>query len=148
MPSPPAVTSTPATRRSPAISPTRTVPRASWAGLVEGLRRRRAEGHAPFTVVSCDNLRATARASPGRSAQFAEARGEADLARWIASAVRFPDSMVDSITPATDDTLRADAARRPGVIDASAPIQRERFVQWVTRRRPWPRRGPRSPRPA
>ncbi len=38
--------------------------------------------------------------------------------------------MVDSITPATDDALRAEAAERLGLTDAW-PIQRERFAQWV-----------------
>jgi fructuronate reductase len=38
--------------------------------------------------------------------------------------------MVDSITPATDDALRAEVAERLGLEDAW-PIQRERFVQWV-----------------
>ncbi|HEY0436899.1 MAG TPA: mannitol dehydrogenase family protein, partial [Phenylobacterium sp.] len=56
--------------------------------------------------------------------------GDADLARWIAGETAFPDSMVDSITPATDEPLRAEAAERLGVADAW-PVQRERFVQWV-----------------
>jgi fructuronate reductase len=38
--------------------------------------------------------------------------------------------MVDSITPATDDALRARAEKITGVADAW-PIQREPFTQWV-----------------
>jgi fructuronate reductase len=52
-----------------------------------------------------------------------------DLARWIDDNVRFPSSMVDSITPATDDALR-ERVRQAGVDDAW-PIQRETFTQWV-----------------
>jgi fructuronate reductase len=62
--------------------------------------------------------------------QFAEARGDVGLTRWIENEVRFPSTMVDSITPATDEALRAEAAGRLGLADAW-PIQRERFVQWV-----------------
>ncbi|HEY9218770.1 MAG TPA: mannitol dehydrogenase family protein, partial [Phenylobacterium sp.] len=44
--------------------------------------------------------------------------------------VRFPATMVDSITPATDDALRATTTAALGLTDAW-PVQRERFVQWV-----------------
>ena len=44
--------------------------------------------------------------------------------------MRFPSTMVDSITPATDDALRAETATRLGLLDAW-PIQRESFAQWV-----------------
>jgi fructuronate reductase len=98
--------------------------------LVEGLRLRRAAGHAPPTVISCDNLSGNGERFRRSAIQFADASGQGDLARWIEGEVAFPDTMVDSITPATDHALRAEAAERLGLIDAW-PIQRERFVQWV-----------------
>ena len=98
--------------------------------VVEGLRRRRAAGGPGLAALSCDNLSGNGARFRRAVLQFAEARGEADLARWIDGEVRFPDSMVDSITPATDDALRAEARARLGLSDAW-PIQRERFVQWV-----------------
>ncbi|MBW8811796.1 MAG: mannitol dehydrogenase family protein [Caulobacterales bacterium] len=105
-------------------------PRTLAGWLAEGLRRRRAAGLAPPVVISCDNLSGNG-AKLGRSVlRLAQARGETDLAAWIAGEVSFPDSMVDSITPATDDVLRAEAAARLGLVDAW-PIQRERFTQWV-----------------
>jgi fructuronate reductase len=61
--------------------------------------------------------------------RLAEAR-DPDLARWIAGEGRFPCSMVDSITPATDDALRARVLAETGLEDAW-PIQRETFTQWV-----------------
>jgi fructuronate reductase len=105
-------------------------PRTLVGWLVEGLWRRRAAGSAAPVVLSCDNLSANGRKLGAAVHAFALARGEADLAAWIAGEVRFPDSMVDAITPATDDALRAEAAQRLGVEDAW-PIQRERFCQWV-----------------
>ena len=106
-------------------------PRTFVGWLVEGLARRRAASEAAAPVVlSCDNLSGNGRKLGAAAAAFALARGEPDLAAWIAGEVRFPDSMVDSITPATDDALRAEAAARLGLEDAW-PIQRERFCQWV-----------------
>ena len=74
---------------------------------------------APSPSAAATNLSGNGARLARAVGQFAEARGEPDLARWITSEVRFPDSMVDSITPATDDALRADAARRLGVTDAT-----------------------------
>ncbi|MGH6911484.1 MAG: mannitol dehydrogenase family protein, partial [Phenylobacterium sp.] len=109
----------------------RTLPPQTLIGwLVEGFRLRRAAGHAPPTAVSCDNLSGNGERFRRSAIQFADASGQGDLARWIEGEVAFPDTMVDSITPATDDALRAQAAERLGLEDAW-PIQRERFVQWV-----------------
>jgi fructuronate reductase len=109
----------------------RTTPPETLVGwLVEGLRRRRAAGHAAPRIISCDNLSGNGERFRRSAIQFADAGGQADLARWIEGEVAFPDTMVDSITPATDDALRAEAADRLGLVDAW-PIQRERFVQWV-----------------
>ena len=98
--------------------------------LVEGLRRRHAAGGPGLAALSCDNVSGNGARFRRAVLQFAQARGEADLARWIEGEVGFPDSMVDSITPATDDALRAEVAERLGLTDAW-PIQRERFAQWV-----------------
>ena len=105
-------------------------PRSLIGWLVEGLRRRHALGLPGLTALSCDNLSRNGESWRRTALQYAEARGEAKLARWIDGEVRFADSMVDSITPATDDALRAQAASTLGLTDAW-PIQRERFVQWV-----------------
>ena len=99
--------------------------------LIAGLKQRQARaGGGGLTVLSCDNLSGNGGLLRGASLQFAQACGEAELARWIEGEVRFPDSMVDSITPATDEPLRREAQARLGLSDAW-PIQRERFVQWV-----------------
>lgn len=107
-------------------SPPRTL--AGW--LVEGLRRRRAAGHGGLVALSCDNLSGNGARFGRGLVQFAQALGEPDLAQWIEGEVAFPDTMVDSITPATDDILRTQASEGLGLTDAW-PIQRERFVQWV-----------------
>lgn len=100
--------------------------------LVEGLARRRAAGTAPPAILCCDNL-----ADNGprlRAAVLALARErDRGLADWIAAAVAFPRSMVDSITQATTDALRAEVAAATG-LDDRWPVQREAFVQWVLER--------------
>ncbi|MGA0602071.1 mannitol dehydrogenase family protein [Caulobacter sp. KR2-114] len=104
-------------------------PRSAIGWIVEGLARRRAAGLAPFVVASCDNLPDNGAKLRRGVLQMAAARG-ADLAAWIEGEVRFPSSMVDSITPAADDALRALVENRMGLVDA-APVQREGFTQWV-----------------
>jgi fructuronate reductase len=105
-------------------------PKGFVGWLVEGLARRRAEGLAPFAVLSCDNLSGNGGRLRAAAVQFAMARGEPGLGAWIEAEAAFPNSMVDSITPATDEATRAQVAAGLGLQDAS-PVQRERFVQWV-----------------
>jgi fructuronate reductase len=97
--------------------------------LVEGLQRRRLADSPPLTVVSCDNLVDNG-ARLGRAVrQLAELR-DPSLARWIEDRVRFPRTMVDSITPATTDALR-ERVNDVLTLRDRWPVQRESFVQWV-----------------
>jgi fructuronate reductase len=98
--------------------------------LVEALARRRQQGLLPPIVMSCDNVMANGPKLRGAVLAFAGALGRSDLADWIGAEVRFPATMVDSITPASDDALRSRVAAALGLDDA-APVQRERFAQWV-----------------
>lgn len=100
--------------------------------IAEGLHRRWKTGTDPFVTLSCDNLPANGEKLRGAVLQLAAAR-EAAFRRWVEDRAPFPCSMVDSITPATDDTLRALVASRTGVADAW-PVQRETFTQWVIER--------------
>jgi len=104
-------------------------PRGVLGLLVEGLRRRRAAGHVPFTVLCCDNLPENGALLRGGVVGFAR-RIDPDLADWIAREVAFPSSMVDRITPAATEATLALAARLTGFEDAAA-IETEPFCQWV-----------------
>ena len=97
--------------------------------LVEGLRRRKALRLSPYTVLSCDNLPDNGGKLRRAVVAFAQ-RLDADLACWIAENGAFPRSMVDSITPATDDALRTRVAEALHCTDAW-PVQREAYTQWV-----------------
>ena len=110
-------------------------PRSFPGWLFAGLQARRAAGLAAPVVLSCDNLPGNGRRLRRALAQFGEAAGEVEMAGWIDAEVRFADTMVDSITPATDAALRAEAAAALGLTDAW-PVQREDFVQWVVEEGP------------
>jgi fructuronate reductase len=86
-------------------------------------------GLPPYAVVACDNLADNGWRLKAAVVAFAEAIDPA-LAAWIEAEGRFPRTMVDSITPATDDALRARVETATGLTDAW-PIQREAFTQWV-----------------
>ncbi|MFD1787128.1 mannitol dehydrogenase family protein [Sphingomonas floccifaciens] len=104
-------------------------PTTAIGWIAAGLAERRRKGLPGVTVLSCDNLASNGRKLGAAVRAFAAAR-DGDLARWIEDEVRFPNAMVDSITPATDDALRARVAEAIGLEDAW-PIQREGFTQWV-----------------
>ena len=97
--------------------------------LVTGLAARRAAGGGAITLMSCDNLADNGHRFRRAIRDLAAAR-DPDLAMWIDDHVRFPSTMVDSITPATDDALRTSVRAATGLDDAW-PIQREAFSQWV-----------------
>jgi fructuronate reductase len=105
------------------------VPHTFNGWLVRGLRARRLAGLNGLTVLSCDNLTDNGRKLEAATIALAQ-EIDAETARWIADNVAFPNAMVDSITPATDDALRARVSVATGLEDAW-PIQRERFTQWV-----------------
>jgi len=104
-------------------------PTTAFGCLVEGLRRRRSAGVAPFTVLSCDNLHANGDVT-GRVVTALASHIDANLGRWIYGQVAFPNSMVDRITPRTTKTDIGIVTRLTGLDDAW-PVTCEPFSQWV-----------------
>ncbi|WP_288436971.1 mannitol dehydrogenase family protein [uncultured Pseudomonas sp.] len=103
-------------------------PRTAPGLLVEGLRRRRAAGIAPFTVLCCDNMPDNGQRTRQAVVSLAEAQ-DAGLAAWIATEVAFPCSMVDRIVPAMDEA--AFVRLRDLGCDDPAAVVGEAFSQWV-----------------
>ncbi len=120
-------------------------PHSAVAIIVEALRRRMVSGRPAFTALSCDNIQHNGNVLRRAVLQFAERR-DASLARWIEANARFPNTMVDRITPVTRAEAVADLARRHG-IDDGWPVFCETFRQWVIEddfvqgRPPWERVG-------
>jgi mannitol 2-dehydrogenase len=96
---------------------------------VEALRRRRERGITPFTIMSCDNLQDNGKVAPRSFVTYATAK-DAELGQWIDSAVSFPNSMVDRITPVTTDEDRSQVAETFG-IDDRWQVVCELFLEWV-----------------
>lgn len=105
------------------------LPRSTIGFLVRALAIRRAAGHRPFTVLTCDNLPANGRLVRGLVLDLA-GRIDPALAEWIAAEACFPSTMVDRIVPATTPDTIATVQRLTGLTDA-APVQHEPFRQWV-----------------
>ncbi|MCP3735564.1 mannitol dehydrogenase family protein [Sphingomonas sp. RP10(2022)] len=105
------------------------VPASVIGWIVAGLAARRAAGLRPFVPMPCDNLASNGAKLHAALVDFARAT-DAGLADWIAGEVRVPSTMVDSITPASDEALYAAVAETLGLEDRAA-VQRERFAQWV-----------------
>ena len=105
------------------------VPRTTFGLITEALRRRWKRGLAPFTVMSCDNLQDNGYLSKRVFTAFAGLR-DPDLGDWVEREARFPNSMVDRITPVTTDTDRAEIRERFGIEDLW-PVVCEPYTQWV-----------------
>ena len=104
-------------------------PRSLIAWLALGLADRLSERLPPFTPICCDNMVSNGTKLRQAVTGLAE-RIDPELARWIDGEVRFPETMVDSITPATDDRLRVLVREATGANDA-VPVSREAYAQWV-----------------
>ncbi|WP_299936766.1 mannitol dehydrogenase family protein [uncultured Pelagimonas sp.] len=104
-------------------------PKSAPGFLVEALARRRAAGHAPFTVLSCDNLPDNGHLARKIVIALAKER-DPELADWIAQNVPFPATMVDRITPATTDADISALAEAQGYQDPAC-VAHEPFRQWV-----------------
>ncbi len=104
-------------------------PRTAFGFIVEALRRRRESGLAPFTVMSCDNLRHNGDTARLAVVSFARGR-DPELASWIDGRTAFPNSMVDRIAPQVSAASRERLNTRSGIDDA-LPAIGETFTQWV-----------------
>jgi mannitol 2-dehydrogenase len=104
-------------------------PRTVFGLVTEALARRRARGVPAFTIVSCDNVQGNGHVSQRAFTAFARLR-DPELADWMTAQVRFPNCMVDRITPKTAEADRAELSRRFGIEDRW-PVLCEPFTQWV-----------------
>ena len=104
-------------------------PRTVFGIVTEALARRRERDIPAFSVLSCDNIQANGDMSQRAFTAFARLR-DPELAGWISRHVRFPNCMVDRITPKTTAADRAELSRRFG-LDDQWPVLCEPFTQWV-----------------
>ncbi|MGW8367352.1 MAG: mannitol dehydrogenase family protein, partial [Gammaproteobacteria bacterium] len=111
-------------------------PQSAIGLVVAALQRRRRAGYADITVISCDNVSGNGRLLEAAVLAFA-GRIDASLAGWIRKHIAFPCTMVDSITPATDDSLRdyviGDEPRRIDWLDSITPATDDNLRDYVAR---------------
>jgi mannitol 2-dehydrogenase len=105
------------------------VPVTVFGFVVEALARRRRDGVAPFTIMSCDNIASNGEMARQVFTAFAELR-DPELAAWMSTQVHFPNSMVDRITPVTTPGDLSDLRQR-FELDDLWPVVCEPFTQWV-----------------
>jgi mannitol 2-dehydrogenase len=104
-------------------------PKTVFGLVTEALRRRRERAIVPFTVMSCDNLQGNGALARTAFTAFARLR-DPELGDWVEREVRFPNGMVDRITPATTDEDIEEVNERFDVEDRW-PVVSEPFIQWV-----------------
>lgn len=101
--------------------------------LTQALWLRHQAGLPLLTLMSCDNLTDNGHKLKAAVCSFAANAPffakDVDFLQQLTQLI-CPCSMVDSITPATDDALRELVTTRLGVQDAW-PVKREAFCQWV-----------------
>lgn len=104
--------------------------KVSVFGLVaEALARRRDGGIASPTIVSCDNIEGNGDVAKEAFTAYAE-RVHPGLAEWMDANTRFPNSMVDRITPVTTPEVIATLESEFGIEDGW-PVAAEPFTSWV-----------------
>jgi mannitol-1-phosphate/altronate dehydrogenase len=115
-------------------STTPSSPRTAVGVILESLRLRRVHGVGGVTVLSCDNIQHNGRVIEAAILAFSraqeEAGGEKGMHSWIQQSCTFPNTMVDRITPATQDRDRQHIKSVYGIQD-KCPVVSEGFRQWV-----------------
>jgi len=107
----------------------RSQPISAIGYIVQALGQRKINGITAFNVLSCDNVSGNGDKLRRAVIDYAT-QLDADLASWIEVNVAFPNAMVDSITPKTEDYTVDSVSNAIGARD-EWPIQREQFTQWV-----------------
>jgi mannitol 2-dehydrogenase len=106
------------------------LPEINVFGLVaDALARRRDRGIPSPTIVSCDNIEGNGKVARHAFTTYAERR-HPGLGDWMNAHTKFPNSMVDRITPATTPDVIAVVKDEFGVDDAW-PVVAEPFTTWV-----------------
>lgn len=104
-------------------------PRSIHGVLLAAIRKRRADGAVPLTLVSCDNLPSNGKVLKALLVEFAGMTDPA-LAGYLAENISCPCVMVDRIVPATTDRDRQAVTQALGAEDAW-PVIAEPYFRWV-----------------
>ena len=104
-------------------------PQSAIGLLVLACEKRIAKGIELFSVISCDNMNSNGQKLKQAMVCFAK-KTNPTLATTLCDSLISPCTMVDSITPASDDKLKRMLMDDYQLSD-NWPIKREKFSQWV-----------------
>ncbi|MBU2978577.1 mannitol dehydrogenase family protein [Alteromonas sp. C1M14] len=104
-------------------------PKTTYGFLAAALIKRHQSSGQPLTILCCDNLNSGGERLREGVALMLAKHGP-DTQRWVNEQVAFASSMVDRVTPATDDALVNQLSPMLTVHDA-APVSAEPFTQWI-----------------
>ncbi|MFI5510352.1 mannitol dehydrogenase family protein [Mycobacterium sp. NPDC051804] len=104
-------------------------PESVFGLVAEALARRRDRGVASPTIVSCDNIEGNGDVARHAFTTYAE-RVHPGLGDWMTAHTKFPNSMVDRITPVTTPDVIGVVKDEFGV-DDQWPVAAEPFTSWV-----------------
>ncbi|MEP2651942.1 MAG: mannitol dehydrogenase family protein [Paraglaciecola sp.] len=104
-------------------------PKTTYGYLAAACIKRSLIGAGPLTILCCDNMQAGG-TSLENGVKMLLARHSPDTLIWLAENVAFISSMVDRVTPATDQKLKEKVAAKLNLLDA-APVAAEPFSQWI-----------------
>ena len=103
-----------------------------FALVAEALARRRDRGLASPTIVSCDNIEGNGEVARQAFTTYAE-RVHPGLGEWMSEHTRFPNSMVDRITPVTTPEVIAEPATANSASRTSGRLRRSRSRRGCSR---------------
>ncbi|WP_166422288.1 mannitol dehydrogenase family protein [Paraglaciecola sp. 20A4] len=109
------------------------VPQTTYGYLAAALIKRCANKGSPLTILCCDNMHAGGEHLL-RGVQMLLERHSRETLNWVKLNVAFSSSMVDRVTPATDQRLKDRVSEQLGLYDA-APVAAEPFTQWIIENR-------------
>jgi len=104
-------------------------PKTIFGYLTAALQQRRTLGLPAFTILSCDNIQHNGEVARKMLLSYVE-QLDPSLHAWIEEHVRFPNSMVDRITPVAPQSSIDYLEQEYGLQD-EWPIVCEPFIQWV-----------------
>ncbi|WP_350292864.1 mannitol dehydrogenase family protein [uncultured Croceitalea sp.] len=104
-------------------------PKSVYGFLAAALQKRRANKLPAFTILSCDNIEHNGDVTKKMLLAFTQKLNPV-LAEWVEKEVKFPNSMVDRITPVTTPEDISFLAKNHDLKD-EWPVTCEPFIQWV-----------------
>ncbi|MFT6898992.1 MAG: fructuronate reductase [Paraglaciecola sp.] len=105
------------------------MPHTTYGYLAAAMIKRCANKGSPLTVLCCDNMHGGGKHLL-QGVQMLLERHSPETLNWVTANVAFSTSMVDRVTPATDERLKDKVTEQLGVYDG-APVATEPFTQWI-----------------